>query len=67
MVCSEFPLLSHAFQVYREDSIFVRLSKLHGKGGKDMMLEIIMAAAIIVGIIVFGCIIQGNDYSEEEE
>lgn len=32
-----------------------------------MMLEIIMAAAIIVGIIVFGCIIQGNDYSEEEE
>jgi L-asparagine transporter-like permease len=31
------------------------------------MLAIIMVAAIIVIIIVFGCIIQGNDYSEEEE
>ena len=31
------------------------------------MLAIIMVAAIIVSIIVFGCIIQGNDYSEEEE
>ena len=67
LVCSEFPLLSHALQIYREDSIFVRLSKLHGKGGKDMMLAIIMVAAIIVSIIVFGCIIQRNDYSEEEK
>ena len=32
-----------------------------------MMLAIIMVAAIIVSIIVFGCIIQGNDYSDEEE
>lgn len=31
------------------------------------MLAIIMVAAIIVSIIVFGCIIQGNDYSEEEK
>lgn len=65
LVCSEFPLLSHALQIYREDSIFVRLSKLHGKGGKDMILAIIMVAAIIGSILVFGCIIQGNDYSEE--
>ena len=58
LVCSEFPLLSHALQIYREDSIFVRLSKLHRKGGKDMMLAIIMVAAIIGSILVFGCIIQ---------
>lgn len=34
-----------------------------------MMLAIIMVAAIIiiVSIIVFGCIIQRNDYSEEEK
>ncbi len=32
-----------------------------------MMLEIIMVAAIIVSIIVFDCIIQRNDYSEEEK
>lgn len=32
-----------------------------------MMLAIIMVAAIIVSIIVFDCIIQGNDYSEEEK
>lgn len=33
-----------------------------------MMLAIIMVAAIIIGsILVFGCIIQGNDYSEEEK
>lgn len=32
-----------------------------------MMLAIIMVAAIIESIIVFGCIIQGNDYSEEEK
>ena len=32
-----------------------------------MMLSIIMVAAIIGSIIVFGCIIQGNDYSEEEK
>lgn len=32
-----------------------------------MMLAIIMVAAIIVSIIVFGYIIQGNDYSEEEK
>lgn len=32
-----------------------------------MMLAIIMVAAIIVSIIVFGCIIQGNDYSKEEK
>lgn len=31
-----------------------------------MMLAIIMVAAI-VSIIVFGCIIQRNDYSEEEK
>ena len=68
MVCSEFPLLSHAFQVYREDSIFVRLCKLCRKGGKGMtLLDIGMVAAIMAGIIAFGCLIQGNDYSEEEE
>ena len=32
-----------------------------------MMLAIIMVAAIIGSIFVFGCIIQGNDYSEEEK
>lgn len=32
-----------------------------------MMLAIIMVAAIIGSILVFGCIILGNDYSEEEE
>lgn len=31
-----------------------------------MMLVIIMVAAIIVSIIVFGCLIQGNDYNKEE-
>lgn len=31
------------------------------------MLAIIMMAAIIGSILVFGCIIQGNDYSEEEK
>lgn len=68
MVCSEFPLLSHAFQVYREDSIFVGLSKLCRKVGKDMMLlAIIMVAAIMGAILAFGYLIQGNDYSEEEE
>lgn len=32
-----------------------------------MMLAIIMVAAIIGSILVFGFIIQGNDYSEEEK
>lgn len=32
-----------------------------------MMLAIIMVSAIIGSILVFGCIIQGNDYSEEEK
>lgn len=32
-----------------------------------MMLAIIMVAAIIGSILVFGCIIQGNNYSEEEK
>lgn len=32
-----------------------------------MMIAIIMVAAITVSIIVFGCIIQRNDYSEEEK
>lgn len=32
-----------------------------------MMLAIIMVAAIKVSFIVFGCIIQRNDYSEEEK
>lgn len=31
-----------------------------------MMLAIIIVAAIIGSILVFGCIIQGNDYREEE-
>jgi hypothetical protein len=31
------------------------------------MLAIIMVAAVIGSILVFGCIIQGNDYSEEEK
>lgn len=32
-----------------------------------MMLAIIMVAAIIGSILVFGCIIQRNDYNEEEK
>ncbi len=32
-----------------------------------MLLAIIMVAAIMGSILVFGCIIQGNDYSDEEE
>lgn len=32
-----------------------------------MLLAIIMAAAIMGSILVFGCIIQRNDYSEKEE
>lgn len=32
-----------------------------------MMLAIIMVAAIIGSILVFDCIIQGNDYNEEEK
>lgn len=31
-----------------------------------MLLAIIMVAAIMGSILVFGCLIQGNDYSEEE-
>lgn len=31
-----------------------------------MLLAIIMVAAIMGSILVFGCIIQGNDYREEE-
>ena len=31
------------------------------------LLAISIVAAIMVGIIAFGCLIQGNDYSEEEE
>ena len=31
------------------------------------LLDIGMVAAIMEGIIAFGCLIQGNDYSEEEE
>lgn len=31
-----------------------------------MLLAIIMAVAIMGSILVFGCIIQGNDYNEEE-
>lgn len=31
------------------------------------LLEIGMVAAIMVAIIAFGCLIQGNDYSEEEK
>ncbi len=30
-----------------------------------MLLAIFMEAAIIIGIIAFGCLIQANDYSEE--
>lgn len=32
-----------------------------------MMLAIIMVAAIIGSILVFGCIIKGNYYSKEEK
>lgn len=32
-----------------------------------MLLAIIMVAAIMGSILVFGCIIQRNDYSDEEE
>ena len=32
-----------------------------------MLLAIIMVAAIMGSILVFDCIIQGNDYSDEEE
>lgn len=32
-----------------------------------MLLAIIMVAAIMGSILVFGCIIQGNGYSDEEE
>ena len=31
-----------------------------------MLLAIIMVAAIMGAILVFGCLIQGNDYKEEE-
>ena len=31
-----------------------------------MLLAIIMTAAIMGNILVFGCIIQGNDYKEEK-
>lgn len=31
------------------------------------LLAIIMAAAIMGSILIFGCIIQRNDYSEKEE
>jgi outer membrane murein-binding lipoprotein Lpp len=31
-----------------------------------MLLAIIMAAAIMGSILVFGCIIQGNDYKGEK-
>lgn len=31
-----------------------------------MLLAIIMAAAIMGSILVFGCIIQGNNYKEEK-
>ena len=31
------------------------------------MLAIGMVAAIMGAIIAFGCLIQGNDYNEEEE
>lgn len=31
-----------------------------------MLLAILMVAAIMAGIIAFGCLIQGNDYNEEE-
>ena len=32
-----------------------------------MLLEILIVVAIMAGIIAFGCLIQGNDYSEEEK
>ena len=32
-----------------------------------MLLAIIMVAAIMGAILALGCIIQGNDYSDEEE
>lgn len=32
-----------------------------------MLLAIIMVAAIMGAILAFGCIIQRNDYSEEEK
>ena len=32
-----------------------------------MLLAIIMVAAIMGAILAFGYLIQGNDYSEEEE
>ena len=32
-----------------------------------MLLAIIMVASIMGAILAFGCIIQGNDYSDEEE
>lgn len=31
-----------------------------------MLLAIIMVAVIMGAILVFGCMIQGNDYDEEE-
>lgn len=31
-----------------------------------MLLAIIMVAVIMGAILVFGCLIQGNDYNEEE-
>ena len=31
-----------------------------------MLLAIIMTAAIMGSILVFGCIIQGNDYKEKK-
>lgn len=30
------------------------------------LLAIFIVAAIMAGIIAFGCLIQGNDYNEEE-
>lgn len=30
------------------------------------LLEIGMVAAIMAGIIAFGCLVQGNDYNKEE-
>ena len=31
-----------------------------------MLLAIIMVVAIMVAMLAFGCLIQGNDYNEEE-
>lgn len=31
------------------------------------LLAISIVVAIMAGIIAFGCLIQGNDYSEEED